>query len=78
MTKQERLEQIKVYKEFVNYIGEAYESTEIATFRNIGWARNFLEELAKDAKEDNNGVQYKVCFGDGQVTLFTKNGTYNK
>lgn len=34
---------VKVYMDFVNYAGEVYESCLIAEFRNMNWAREFIE-----------------------------------
>lgn len=41
---------IKVYMDFINYLGEVNESTLIAAFLNQGWAKDFIE-FAKQ-KED--------------------------
>lgn len=75
MTKAEKMEQIKVYKEFVNYIGEVSDSVEIATFRNINWAKSFMKDLLNDVKEYHaNGERYKVQFGDGRKFYITHDG----
>ena len=64
MTKQERLDRVKVFIEFVNYVGEVNESVEIASFRNIMWASEFIERLAPW----NDGLsRYRVQYGDGKV-----------
>ena len=41
---------IKVYMDFINYLGEVNESTLIAAFLNRGWAKDFIE-LAKQRED---------------------------
>lgn len=77
MTKQEKIDQVKVFMEFINYLGKVNESVEIATFRNIGWGKSFIKDLLNHVDEDDeliNGLRYKIQFGDGRVAYITKDG----
>lgn len=63
--------QVKVFMEFVNYQEEVQETVEIATFRSIGWAADFLKAL-EDGLETKEGIRYRVEF-DNKIEYIKKN-----
>lgn len=79
-TKIPRSEQIKIFIEFVNYLGEVNESQEIATFRGINWAKPLIKEIQSIVKKqnsdryDNSGIRYRIEFGDGRKAYITPDG----
>ena len=72
MTKQEKMEQVKIYREFLNYRGEVTDSIEIATFRNISWASQMFRYLLESIQTEVWADRYKICLGDGKVAYITK------
>ena len=45
---------VKVYLEYTNFWGEVTDSELIAQFRNMNWAKNFIEEAKKHEESLND------------------------
>ena len=50
MAKKPKME-VKVYMEFINYLGEVTESTLIAEFLSMNWAYGFIQEAKQTENE---------------------------
>ena len=49
----------KVYMDFINYVGEVYNSAEIAEFRSVEWAEVFYEAAVAKTYEDGS-IRYRI------------------
>lgn len=70
--KMNKSEQITVYMEFVNYLGEVNDSIEIANFRSINWAKDFLKSLPGTL--DSDGTRYRIQTPQGTAYVTEDGG----
>lgn len=49
------METVKIYLEYINYLGEITDSTLIAEFKTPGWADIFIKQL-----KPTNGSRYRI------------------
>lgn len=49
----------KVYMDFINFVGEVYNSAEIAEFRSMEWAEEFYRMAVAKTYEDGS-IRYRI------------------
>ena len=49
---------VKVYLDHINYTGEVNDSTLVAQFRSMGWAKDFIKEAKKSVEEMGDDESY--------------------
>lgn len=54
-----KTQKVKVYMDFINYWGEVTNSTLLAEFLNMGWAKIFIEQ-AKKIEDKTTKIRVEV------------------
>lgn len=50
---------VVVYMEFINYLGEVIDKTQIAEFKNYAWAKPFIKYAERECGSTNVRIRWE-------------------